>query len=69
MLLSKNKKNNVYPCKLQCYYIIVGFKGVKIILACFRDARKSSHPLKVSFVDSSIEPGNVNINPALDPLN
>ena len=31
MSLSKNKKNNVYPCKLQFYYIKVGFKGVKII--------------------------------------
>ena len=31
MFLSRNKKNNVYPCKLQFYYIKVGFKGVKII--------------------------------------
>ena len=31
MLLSKNKKNNVYPCKPQFYYIKVGFKGVSII--------------------------------------
>ena len=31
MLLSRNKKNNVYPCKLQFYYIKVGLKGVKII--------------------------------------
>ena len=31
MSLSKNKKNNVYPCKPQFYYIKVGFKGVKII--------------------------------------
>ena len=38
VFLSKNKKNNVYPCKPQFYYIKVGFKGVKIILACFRDA-------------------------------
>ena len=29
--LSRNKKNNVYPCKPQFYYIKVGFKGVKII--------------------------------------
>ena len=28
---SKNKKNNVYPCKLQFYYIKVGLKEVKII--------------------------------------
>ena len=29
--LSRNKKNNVYPCKPQFSYIKVGFKGVKII--------------------------------------
>ena len=31
MFLNWNKKNNVYPCKLQFYYIKMGFKGVKII--------------------------------------
>ena len=31
MFLSRNKKSNVYPRKPQFYYIIVGFKGVKII--------------------------------------
>ena len=31
MVSSRNKKNNVYPCQLQFYYIKVGFKGVKII--------------------------------------
>ena len=31
MFLSRNKKNNVYPCKPQFYYIKVWFKGVKII--------------------------------------
>ena len=31
MFLSRNKKNNVYPCKPKSYYIKVGFKGVKII--------------------------------------
>ena len=31
MFLSRNKKNNVYPCKPQFFYIKVGFKGVKII--------------------------------------
>ena len=30
MFLSRNQKNNVYPCKPQFYYIKVGFKGVKI---------------------------------------
>ena len=27
MFLSRNKKNNVFPCKPQFYYIKVGFKG------------------------------------------
>ena len=31
MFLSRNKKNNVYPCKPQFYYLKLGFKGVKII--------------------------------------
>ena len=31
MFLSRNKKNTVYPCKPQFYYINVGFKGVNII--------------------------------------
>ena len=31
MFLIRNKKNNVYPCKPQLYYIKVGFEGVKII--------------------------------------
>ena len=31
MFLSRNKKNNVYPCKPLFYNINVGFKGVKII--------------------------------------
>ena len=35
MLLSRNKKINVYSCKLQFYYIKVGFKGVKIIRHVF----------------------------------
>ena len=31
MFFEQNKKNNVYPCKPQFYYIKVGFKEVKII--------------------------------------
>ena len=42
MVLSRNKKNNVYPCKPQFYFIKVGFKGVKIIQAFFRDGILSS---------------------------
>ena len=36
-VLCRNKKNNVYPCKPQFYYIKVGFKGVKTICAYFID--------------------------------
>ena len=31
MFLSRNKKNKIYSCKPQFYYIKVGFKGVRII--------------------------------------
>ena len=41
MFLSRNKKNNEYPCKPQFYYIYikVGFKGVNItfLFICFHD--------------------------------
>ena len=35
MFLSRNKKNNIYRCKPQFYYIKVGFRGVKIIWYVF----------------------------------
>ena len=38
MCFSRNKKNNLYACTPKFYYIQVGFKGVKIIKVCFRDA-------------------------------
>ena len=38
LFLNRNKTNNVYSCKPQFYYIKLGFKGVNIIQACFRDA-------------------------------
>ena len=37
MFSSRNKKNNVYPCKPQFYYIKVGLKGSKLYSVCFRD--------------------------------
>ena len=45
-------KNNVYPFKPQFNYTKVGFKGVEIIKACFRDAvlsvrRRFHWPLSV----------------------
>ena len=41
MFLSRNNKNNVYPCIP--YYIKVVFKGVKIIYVCFRDGNYNLH--------------------------
>ena len=35
MFLSRNKKNIVYPCKPQFYYIKVGSKGVNLIWVMF----------------------------------
>ena len=43
MFLSRNKKDNVYPCKPLFYYIKVGFKGVNIIWACFGDGFFCGH--------------------------
>ena len=42
IFFSRNKKNNVYPFKPQFYYTKVGFKGVEIIKACFRDETTAS---------------------------
>ena len=53
MFLSCNKENNVYPCKPQFYYIKVGFKGVKIIWACFPDGKRlPSKPIDAFSVPS-----------------
>ena len=41
MFLSRNKKNNVYPCKHQFYYIKVGLRGIKIIWVCFLDVNEA----------------------------
>ena len=35
MFLSRNNKNNVYPCKPEFYYIKVGFKGSKLYRHAF----------------------------------
>ena len=40
MFYSRNKKNNVYPCKPHFFYIKVGFEGVKITQTCFRDGKE-----------------------------
>ena len=41
MFFSRNKKNNVYFCKPQFYYVKVGFKGVTIYRYVFRDEQKN----------------------------
>ena len=35
MILSRNKKTNVYPCKPQFYYIKVGFEGGQNYIGMF----------------------------------
>ena len=51
MFLSRNKKNNVYPCKPQFYYIKVGFKGVKIIYAYFPSGNSSFVSVSIALND------------------
>ena len=41
ILSCSNFTPSIYTCKSQFNYIKVGFKGVKIILVCFLDARYS----------------------------
>ena len=55
MFLSRNKWNNVYSCKPQFYYIKVGFKGVNIIKACFRDVLEQA----ASKEETMLPPSNV----------
>ena len=65
MILSRNKKNNVYPCKPQFYYIKVGFKGVKIILVCFRDELMTIYNIFFFFFqDTSRKRTYTNLNPS-----
>ena len=53
MFLSRNKKNNVYPCKPQIYYIKVGFKGVKLYRYVFvmlsEDSDQFTHQHRLIF--------------------
>ena len=63
MFLSRNKKNNVYPCKPQFYYIKVGFKGVKLYRHVF--VMYASRPIKrtvANIKDSDHMPLNVASN-------
>ena len=52
LVLSRNKRNNAYPCKPKFYYIKVGFKGVNIIYACFRNVNLCwTHMFEGTFSD------------------
>ena len=55
MFLSRNKKINVYPCKLLFYCIKVEVKGVKIIQACFRDGMYAKRRLGSAYNDAQAE--------------
>ena len=57
IFLSKNKKNNVYPCKPQFYFIKVAFKGVNIISS---SELCSGWAIVITFRPSSVRPS-VNI--------
>ena len=49
MFLSRNKENNVYPCKPHFYYIKVGFKGVKLYRYVFMMSYRLPRYLLPSF--------------------
>ena len=67
MFLSRNKKNNVYPCKPQFYYIKVGFKRVKIIKVCFRDVSELQTTIAV-FAERKIGQICPYLMPMVEPL-
>ena len=47
MFLCRNKKNNVYPCKPQFYYIKVGFKGSELYRHVFVMHAPSRFPVSI----------------------
>ena len=49
MFLSRNKKNNVYPCKPQFYYIEVVYKGKRLYRHVFvMTSRKSQRETEIT---------------------
>ena len=62
MVLNRNNKNNVYPCKVQFNFIKVGFKGstlyrrVSVMKCCFWTQRtppkKKTKTRKLGFIES-----------------
>ena len=62
MFLSRDKKNNVYPCKSQFYYIKVEFKGSQNYIGMFSWwAPCVSMPLKHTLTDQSAYLGSLHI--------
>ena len=62
MYLSRNKKNNVYPCKPQFYYIRVGFKGGQHYIGMFSWCRgmrtwtQASHHENIPVIVNNFDP-------------
>ena len=61
MFSSRNKKNTVYPCIPEFYYIKVGFKEIKIIKVRFHDDFARLSPEVIKLFARSIQPS---MNPA-----
>ena len=68
MFLSRNKKNNVYPCKPQFYYIKVVFKRVKIIQACYSDETRFPEEIRNTYTWYSLLSGVVWSGPSCSKL-
>ena len=55
MFLSRNKKNNVYPCKPQFYYPKVGFKGGQNYIGMFSRCFSISDLVSVPYITSQLD--------------
>ena len=55
--MKENEKNNFHSCKSQFFCIKVGFKGVKIIYACFRDVFCFRTVIRLFPLPSRMSPG------------
>ena len=54
MFFSRNKKNNVYPCKPQFYYIKVGLRGSELYRYVFVMTQKEFDECTVSQSDQGL---------------
>ena len=55
MFLRRNKKNNLYPCKHQFYYIKAGLKGVNVYRHVFVMRRQLFVMARLNFVSRITE--------------